>query len=272
MSEIPQSRDFTDVSHFLEYWSTTFLSKAIYSIQSTVSDFLPPDFMYQRTRRSSFCAPRPPEDEEFSLDQVYHRKPLLIGNTILLYGLKNSHFPQQCLIGPDWPCMLVTIALIFVPTVFFLINVAAVLSPALIVLGVLSLILLLGIFLRTACSDPGIVFSEPRSIEEGGSNTSLVIEEEKSQNEASSASISVMQCSQCRINRPNTASHCYECNVCVDKLDHHCPWTGKCIGRKNIFFFYAFIWMLTLHIALIVSGCVYAWATHTNIFRIPESS
>ena len=33
----------------------------------------------------------------------------------------------------------------------------------------------------------------------------------------------VMQCGQCSIDRPVTAAHCYECGVCVDELDHHCP-------------------------------------------------
>ena len=38
-----------------------------------------------------------------------------------------------------------------------------------------------------------------------------------------SDSISTMECGQCLIDRPLTASHCYECGLCVDKLDHHCP-------------------------------------------------
>jgi hypothetical protein len=32
-----------------------------------------------------------------------------------------------------------------------------------------------------------------------------------------------MRCELCQIDRPFTASHCYDCGVCVDKLDHHCP-------------------------------------------------
>ncbi len=38
----------------------------------------------------------------------------------------------------------------------------------------------------------------------------------------------------------NTA-HCYECNVCVEGYDHHCPWTGKCIAKNNINAFYVFL-------------------------------
>jgi hypothetical protein len=31
------------------------------------------------------------------------------------------------------------------------------------------------------------------------------------------------RCELCQVDRPVTATHCYECGVCVDKLDHHCP-------------------------------------------------
>ena len=28
-------------------------------------------------------------------------------------------------------------------------------------------------------------------------------------------------------------SHCYQCDVCIHGLDHHCKWTNKCIGSGN---------------------------------------
>ena len=35
--------------------------------------------------------------------------------------------------------------------------------------------------------------------------------------------------------------HCDECNICVVGMDHHCPWTSKCIGKGNITWFYIFV-------------------------------
>ena len=36
-------------------------------------------------------------------------------------------------------------------------------------------------------------------------------------------------------------THCYSCNCCCWKLDHHCGVVGTCISRKNIIFFYSLI-------------------------------
>lgn len=36
--------------------------------------------------------------------------------------------------------------------------------------------------------------------------------------------VHTMECGQCQIQRPYSARHCHYCEVCVDHLDHHCPW------------------------------------------------
>ena len=56
----------------------------------------------------------------------------------------------------------------------------------------------------------------------------------------------LVKCSKCNIVVPKhfRLSHCDICQVCVKKYDHHCPWTGKCIGEKNIIPFYVFICFL----------------------------
>ena len=35
--------------------------------------------------------------------------------------------------------------------------------------------------------------------------------------------------------------HCTFCDYCVEGLDHHCPWSSKCIGRGNMLAFKTFL-------------------------------
>ena len=60
------------------------------------------------------------------------------------------------------------------------------------------------------------------------------------------ARIALKFCYTCYIYRPPRVSHCDTCGNCVERFDHHCPWTGSCIGRRNYRYYYIFINMLAL--------------------------
>ena len=66
-------------------------------------------------------------------------------------------------------------------------------------------------------------------------------------------------CSTCRIWRPPRASHCTECNVCVERFDHHCPWMGQCIGKRNYRYFLGFV-------ASVTALCVYTALASLVVF------
>ena len=48
-------------------------------------------------------------------------------------------------------------------------------------------------------------------------------------------------CKPCKIVRTQNVYHCYDCDVCIEGYDHHCPWIGKCVGKNNLRAFYFFL-------------------------------
>ena len=50
-------------------------------------------------------------------------------------------------------------------------------------------------------------------------------------------------CDYCRfyLRKTSYGSHCDLCDICIEKYDHHCMWTGHCIGKNNKITFYIFV-------------------------------
>ena len=54
-------------------------------------------------------------------------------------------------------------------------------------------------------------------------------------------------CPTCNIVKPFRSSHCRDCDNCIMRFDHHCPWLGTCIGKRNYNCFYYYILSINLH-------------------------
>ena len=66
-------------------------------------------------------------------------------------------------------------------------------------------------------------------------------------------------CEECKIwvRIDRKIVHCRECGICIEGYDHHCPWTGKCIGRKTVIYFYLFLFAVVSIFLYFIIALVY---------------
>mmetsp|Transcript_7218 Transcript_7218/g.13264 ORF Transcript_7218/g.13264 Transcript_7218/m.13264 type:complete len:138 (-) Transcript_7218:2076-2489(-) len=59
-------------------------------------------------------------------------------------------------------------------------------------------------------------------------------------------------CIICEQVQASGTEHCSDCDLCIRGYDHHCPWTGKCIGEGNIYSFHIFVGSLLVSLIMII--------------------
>ena len=74
-------------------------------------------------------------------------------------------------------------------------------------------------------------------------------------------------CRKCNIiyNRKENIMHCYDCNLCVKRYDHHCHVVRKCITRRNIILFSLMITnFVIIYLFFIINFFIYIYNYYKN--------
>uniref|UniRef100_A0A3B4ASU7 Palmitoyltransferase n=1 Tax=Periophthalmus magnuspinnatus TaxID=409849 RepID=A0A3B4ASU7_9GOBI len=130
------------------------------------------------------------------------------------------------------------------------------LSPAIPVFAAVLFLFVMAMLLRTSFSDPGVL---PRALPDEATFIEMEIEAANGNVppgqrapprirnvQINNQIVKLKYCYTCKIFRPPRASHCSICDNCVDRFDHHCPWVGNCVGKRNYRYFYLFTLSLSL--------------------------
>ena len=95
-------------------------------------------------------------------------------------------------------------------------------------------------------------------------NPGIILKSEKV-NEKNMDTIYCRKCQiQCIMDRDT--QHCYDCDVCVRKLDHHCSVVRRCITRKNLCLFIGMVvGFILIYIFSLINLVIYFIGTYRRI-------
>jgi len=156
------------------------------------------------------------------------------GNNLLACG-------RRAVMGPSLEYLAVSIVLATVPTFCFIYGTWELFSEeysvALEIPPILFYCILMFALISAATMDPGII-PKDKTPQTGTTPPRFIKVED---------GVQYKWCRTCFIYRPPRSKHCPICDSCVEKFDHHCPWVGTCIARRNYRFFLLFVTTTFVH-------------------------
>ena len=160
------------------------------------------------------------DEEESTLDTAletltpYFGKPN-VGNHIAVLTINNKVILT---LGPHWYLMIVGIMFIAGFGIYTAMTFWQFFSTSLKVGFCIVYILEMVLYITTALLNPGILTRNTAPLNGGK-----------------------IWCDKCLTLESDKVYHCNMCGVCIEGHDHHCVWTGKCIGKKNYVVFILFV-------------------------------
>jgi len=148
-------------------------------------------------------------------------------NIILNYGRYrifsyNSKGDPLFLIGPDYSYFISMLIMNLIFFIFFNYLLLTFTKLLVGIIGVILNIIQLFFFIIASIKNPGLPKKEIQN------EVLLNTEPDK-----------YKRCKSCLfiVEKNKKYVHCNVCQICCEGYDHHCPWTSKCVGKGNIFYF-----------------------------------
>mmetsp|Transcript_94787 Transcript_94787/g.182144 ORF Transcript_94787/g.182144 Transcript_94787/m.182144 type:complete len:350 (-) Transcript_94787:113-1162(-) len=186
----------------------------------------------------------------------------------------------RCITGPSHVDLKFNVCAwtsILAPTIFYYMACAPALwsmSPWIPTLTALLFAITIAFLLITSCTDPGVI---PRhslrlvvdglaeevaiAIGCGGLPMDLTSMEPDRRIMQELGDRGYRWCSFCRMVQPPRAKHCRDCDSCILRNDHHCPFVNNCIGQRNYIYFCAFlISVVCLGVAVFLGIGLWLWS------------
>jgi len=179
-------------------------------------------------------------------------------------------FGHVVLLARDHSTWLTSILLIVGAGALFLGGVAQYMHPAVLAVGIAVCVLPLVLLCLTTFTEAGIV--PRRTLAEYPHHTGSPVPGNNGPlfpaptGWMDGHEIPLKWCTTCHIYRPLRASHCRDCDCCVEEFDHHCPWVCNCVGKRNYRYFIGFLSSLVLECVYILFFGIFhlAWSARSD--------
>lgn len=165
-----------------------------------------------------------------------------------LFGNNRSFCKGRFISGPDWRSCIASFLMILVPSIIWHCVVGVFYSarytPTLPIIAALLQVGALTLLLATSLSDPGIMPRQKDFTEHYDAATKSHRTKQPPRYHdlvLRGHPFKLKYCTTCNIYRPPRCTHCSVCEDCIERFDHHCPWLGNCIGKRNYWLFYGFV-------------------------------
>eukprot|EP00118_Oscarella_pearsei_P000118 m.4265 g.4265 ORF g.4265 m.4265 type:complete len:280 (+) comp10459_c0_seq2:34-873(+) len=133
------------------------------------------------------------------------------------------------------------------------------------------IILSTALYFLSSSMNPGFVTRDNSKIE---GYRALLASSRENPSKSQSSGYNPQLCDICMVVQPVRTKHCLDCNRCVRRYDHHCPWVANCVGERNHRYYFVFLvteavlvcWALKIAWLALMQREIWSRWVYANVF------